>query len=539
MRSEKASEPLRFELFSSDGAVEDATESAAAIPEVSPSAQHPAVMPALSDVPRRNLVALPKAPERAFREPVSPRPAHSAPPATPAPPAPGAVSDAAISVSELYERVSAALQDEFGGRLWVVGEVRKVTSSATGHRFIELSDRQGGATGPDRSPGRYRQAAPANLDVACWARDWPSIAAELEAVGIELVPGLVVRVRGSVGVWQGASKLRFSMDLLDVEALVGGIAASRRRLLQALEREALLEANRRLPVPLVPMRVGLVTSAGGEAYRDFMGQLDRSGFAFDTRFEPALVQGAAASAQVALAIERLQGFEPDVIVVVRGGGAKGDLAAFDSEEVARAIATSCRPVWTGIGHTGDRSVADEVAQRSLITPTACGEAIVEAVGSFFDGLVERATYICEHARRTPTDAIAGLSQAAGRLTRASRHQLDRSEASVARAAGRAQHCGLVTTEQSTAAMRARAHRLAGCGRLALAESASSLGHRQDLLRAFDLHRQLARGWSLTRGADGRVLRSVKDAAPGAEIVSVLSDGAIASRVTGEPAQGGG
>ena len=202
----------------------------------------------------------------------------------------GAGSDAALSVGEFYERVRGALREAFPDEIWVTGEICKVTTSR-GHHYLELADHEGPAlkqadgTGSARSLTSARSAR-ATLEVACWARDWPVVQYELEAVGVELVPGLVVRVRGKVSVWEGGSKIRFSMTALDVEALVGGIAAARRKLLGTLAGENLLEANRRLALAPVPLRVGLVTSPGSEAYRDFTGQLARSGYLFDIRFEP-------------------------------------------------------------------------------------------------------------------------------------------------------------------------------------------------------------------------------------------------------------
>ena len=139
----------------------------------------------------------------------------------------------------------------------MTGEICKVTTSR-GHHYLELADH--GESLTPRGAGAGRGAA--TLEVACWARDWPVVQYELAAVGLELVPGLVVRVRGKVTVWEGGSKLRFSMTALDVEALVGGIAAARRRLLGSLAAEGIIDGNRRLPLPAVPLRIGLVTSAG-------------------------------------------------------------------------------------------------------------------------------------------------------------------------------------------------------------------------------------------------------------------------------------
>jgi exodeoxyribonuclease VII large subunit len=368
------------------------------------------------------------------------------------------------------------------------------------------------------------------MDVACWSRDWPIIGAELRSVGMELTAGLVVRIRGRVSVWEGGARLRFSMTDLDVAALLGGIAAARRKLLVALEQEGLLHANRQLPLPLVPMRIAIVASAGSEAYGDFTGQLKRSELAFEVRLEACLVQGLDAPLQIAGCIRRLHAFKPDVIVVVRGGGGKGDLAAFDSEDVARAIATSRYPVWTGIGHTGDQSVADEVAQRALITPTACGEAIVLAVTAYLDGIDARASAVGDRCR-TALQRLAGrLDEGKGRLAQAARHELDQAASALALARNRAVHGAIVGTERNRATVGRQCQDVVRIARHMLATADERHAHRRAVLDAYDPRRQLARGWSLTRGVDGRIIRSIGDAEVGDRIMTVLADGTLSSRV---------
>jgi exodeoxyribonuclease VII large subunit len=432
---------------------------------------------------------------------------------------PGASADAALSVAEFYDRVRAGLRAEFPRDVWVTGEIRKVSVNK-GNRYLELADH-------DAPRGR---SSTAMLDVACWSRDWPLIGAELQSVGLELTAGLVVRIRGKVGVWDGAAKLRFSMTDLDVASLLGGIAAARRKLLMVLEQEGLLEANRRLRTPLVPIRVGLVTSAGSEAYRDFTGQLERSGYAFSVRLEACAVQGPEAPQQIAAALRRLHDFVPDVIVLVRGGGGRGDLAAFDSELVARAIATSRHPVWSGIGHTGDRSVADEVCQRALITPTGCGEAVVAAVASYLEGIEGTAEAIVRGARDALDRAGARIDERRGRVARAARHELDQASSLLVLARNQAVHGAEVGLERNRAALAGQTQELTRISRHGLTSAEQRLANLHSVLAVFDPRRQLARGWSLTKTEDGRVLRSVAELAPHDTIVTMFADGNATSSV---------
>jgi len=450
-------------------------------------------------------------------------------------PVPGSASDAALSVSDFYSRVRGALRETFPEEVWVTGEIRKVTTSR-GHHYLELADHVDELARPaseDRAAFRGGPAGRnvnATLEVACWASDWPVVQYELAAVGVELAVGLVVRVRGKVTVWEGGSKLRFSMTALDVEALVGGIAAARRRLLGALAAENILDANRRLPVPLVPLRIGLVTSPGSEAYGDFTGQLDRSGYRFDVRFEPSIVQGPEAPSQIVGALTRLAFFEPHLVVVVRGGGAKGDLAAFDSEPVARAIAGAPFPVWTGIGHTGDRSVADEVAHQALVTPTQCGEAVVAVVAAYLEAVDRSARRLAQRIEARLDEASRELAGSSVSTCRAARHALDQSSANLRAAETRIGNAALVTIERSRGQLINRAQRLAAPSSQQLAVQTQRVAHQRAVLQLLNPQRQLERGWSLTRDRGGRIVRSSATLHRGVTLVTTFAEGSATSVV---------
>lgn len=437
-------------------------------------------------------------------------------------PVDGRSSDGALSIANFYERLRRAMAQAFPAELWVTGEIRGLRESR-GHRYLELADEGTDAHG--RAPAQQ-------LEVVCWSRDWPPVAAALAEAGVSLEVGRVVRVRGRVSVWEGGSKLRFTLSAVDVEALLGGIAAARHRLLQALAAEDLLEANARLGVPLVPLRIGVVTSPGSEAHRDFVGQLERSGYAFEVLLEPSLVQGPEAPFQIAGALGRLASRQPDLAVVVRGGGARGDLAAFDSEQVARAIATAPFPVWTGIGHTGDHSVADDVAQRACITPTACGQAVVRLVSDYLEGvgaLVERLSSL---ARARLEGAAAHLWTTRDAVSRGAGHQLARRADMLATTGARLQRAVEARVDQGANGVLRQATALAAAARRGLGGEERELHRRRQLLRAYDPRRQLERGWSLTRDRSGRLVRSRHELEPGAELRTRLHDGEVRSVVSG-------
>jgi len=202
------------------------------------------------------------------------------------------------------------------------------------------------------------------------------------------------------------------------------------------------------------------------------------------------VQGEGVAAVIAEGLRVVASYQPDVIALVRGGGSAADLVAFDAEVVARTIAELDIPVWTGIGHEIDRSIADEVAHTAFKTPTACAAALVErgrAFASLVEGMrseiVDRARQVIEHSGQRQADL-------AGRTARAARTALARHEERLAGITGR--------------------------------------------LRALDPERVLARGWSITRLDDGRLLRSVAEASPGDRLATQVADGTVASTVDKVP-----
>ncbi|HWD25281.1 MAG TPA: exodeoxyribonuclease VII large subunit, partial [Acidimicrobiales bacterium] len=389
-------------------------------------------------------------------------------------------ADGTLTIAAFYERVRDALIGAFPDEVWVTGEIRGFRESR-GHRFLELGD-----VGAESAGGRSAQQ---QLEVVCWSRDWPPIGRQLADAGVDLEVGRVVRVRGKVSVWEGASKLRFTLTALDVEALLGGIAAARRRLLLVLEKEGLLEKNRQHAIPLVPLRIGVITSPGSEAHRDFVGRLDRSGIAFELNLEPSLVQGSDAPGQLVAALSKMVEFGPELVVVVRGGGARGDLAAFDAESVVRAIANAPFPVWVGIGHTGDRSVVDEVAHSAFITPTACGEAVVGRVETFWDAVEHRARDLVGVVRNRLEMLADRLAAVEVDLGRSARHQVERRAGELVHA--RALSIRAVASRLGGEADRTgqRSKDLRGVARRALTGVAADLDRRTQVLRALDPRRQ--------------------------------------------------
>jgi exodeoxyribonuclease VII large subunit len=260
-------------------------------------------------------------------------------------------------------------------------------------------------------------------------------------------------------------------------------------------------------VSIVPLRVAVVTSVGSAAWHDFTDELESSGFGFHLLAFDARVQGDQAEAMVIAGIAAAVEHGADVVAVVRGGGARNDLAAFDTEGVARAIATCPLPVITGLGHEIDTTVADEVAHTALKTPTACAGWLIDRVQRFVDETEARWGVIVERAFFELATQIDRLESRASRV-------VTRTNSAIERSAER---------------LRSRQDRLVRTP-LTIERVDTSITERERRLALLDPARLLERGWTMTTTADGRIVTSARDLSVGDELITRLVDGVVRSTV---------
>ena len=426
----------------------------------------------------------------------------------------------ALSIAALYGRVQAALSRALprARPLWVRGEIQSV-SDRTGHCYIDLVD-------PDGQRGRD---APV-LKVNCWARTWAPLKAALDRQGIVLEPGTVVTLQGRVELYAPRGQLNFVATDIDVTALLGRMAARRAALLEALDSERLLHRNRSLEVPAVPLLVGLVASRGTEGYRDFTGRLMGSNFGFRILHASVQVQGPSAPKQIAASLSALFAKGCDVVVIVRGGGSKGDLAAFDTEPVARAIAMAPVPVWTGIGHTGDQSVADVVAHSAFVTPTECGQELVARVAQWWASVMGATGMVTSRAAEVIGDASLRDTRARARLCASARNQLDRHAERLQGRSVRLVNAGPHGMDTASTSLTQCSARVGAAVKVQLQRHGDRVLAWRQLLAAYDVERQLERGYTITLDDSGRLVRSASSLSPGAVLVTRFPDGTARSEV---------
>ena len=400
------------------------------------------------------------------------------------------MSERTFTVSEVLDEVDQAIASALPGPIWVRGEVSGLRRTTGGAAFFRLADAE------------FDETA---LEVSARGRVMFDIDKQLDATGVgALKDGVELRARGTVVTDHRQSRIRLSLLEIDPAFTAGRLAMLRAEVLRKLSADGSLTANGQLPTPLVPQRIGLVTSRGSAAHADFIGHLESAPFRFEVKTVHTNVQGEGASQAVARSIITVGREQVDVVAVIRGGGSKLDLAVFDSEVVGRAIAAAPVPVVTGIGHEIDRTVADEAAAVYQKTPTAAGEWLVGKVADYAARIDSARQHIRLEARHCVAKIDSELAALATAL-RGTRALLD-------------QHKVRLDHLRDAIADRARG---------VLSSETRQVASLSDWFSSMGVERTLQRGFALVTTGDGaQVIKSIHDVAPGDRAVVRFADGTV-------------
>jgi len=435
------------------------------------------------------------------------------------------------TVSRL-NREARALVEAGLGSIWLEGEISNFARPASGHWYFSLKD--------DAAQVRCAMFRQRNA-------------------GLGLVPrnGMQVLVRARASVYEARGEFQLVVDHLE-EAGEGELRRRFEQLKRRLAAEGLFDAGRKRPLPLLPRRIGVVTSPTGAALRDILHVLKRRFPAVPVVLYPVQVQGAGAAGEIAAAIRLAsERAEVDVLIAGRGGGSLEDLWAFNEEIVVRAIAASTVPVVSAVGHEVDVTLSDLAADVRAPTPSAAAELVVPDAAAWLHALEDAESRLFRAARRRLAASGENLGWAGRRLSqlhpaRRIEQQLQRLDDLDGRL-GAAMRGGLVLAAHRLAARHAelitRSPRalLAGLSRrLAVAsarlppalaarfeQARSRLGSSARALHAFSPLATLDRGYAIVTLADsGRIVTDVSQAPAGAEIEARLARGQLRARVTG-------
>jgi exodeoxyribonuclease VII large subunit len=447
-----------------------------------------------------------------------------------------------FTISQLGRQIQQLVQSEFWS-VWVVGEIQRINRKGA-HLYFELAEKGHG------------DHVDAKIEAVLWNRDRLRVERALAQAGVELTEGQTLRCRGQVDFYAPFGKIQLTIRDIDPNYALGVLERRRRETLAWLEKENLLDANRTLEIPSVPLRIGLVTSHGSAAYHDFLSSLVASGFAFEVVFAGASVQGKRAERSLVRALRALfrhhRDQDPlDLLVITRGGGSRTDLAVFDSRQIAAAIAKFPVPVLTGIGHDTDLSIVDQVAHSHFKTPTGVAEFLTNRVleaQADFEMLRERlgnsARHLLQHHQRQLAALPGAADLVSQRLVHAQRNaqklaqsvavlarsQLRQESARVSAVARRIPAPVARRLERAEQARKLAGERLRNASRRLLERAELELHPLERLCHQLSPQRILERGFSLTLDRDGRTIRDPRSIDTGAHITTRLAGGSIESVV---------
>jgi len=432
------------------------------------------------------------------------------------------------SVTELTARIRDLLAAEFTD-IWVEGEVSNCHEAQSGHLYFTLKD------------------ARAQVRCVCFRNQFRLLKFRPE-------DGLHVTVRGSVSVYEPRGEYQIYVEYIEPVGL-GALQLAFEQLKKRLEAEGLFDPARKKPLPVLPRRIGLVTSPRGAAVRDVVRILRRRFPNVHLVLFPVRVQGEGAARDIVEAIGFFNRRQfVDVIILARGGGSLEDLWAFNEESVARAIAAATIPIISGVGHETDFTIADFVADLRASTPSAAAEIVVRTrqefdrhLGQLREKMAQQTRYLLLERRhrmrelaahpgfrrleellrlyRQQSDEfIARLGQALqGRLELA-RRRFTVAQTRIAAFDLRARIAALrVRLEQRSGELRARAERLLVAKRQQLERLMLQVDERSPL-------RVLERGYAIVYDAAGNVVRAIEQVAVGDEVAVQLARGRLAVEV---------
>lgn len=378
-----------------------------------------------------------------------------------------------IDLFGLQSRLKQGIESLFPNRLWVKAEVSAVKARTGGHCYLELSQSD-------------EKGLVAKTGAIIWSSKYRFIAPYFESVtGSPISEGMVILVQVQVN-FSELYGMSLIINDIDPEFSVGVKELERQRTIERLQKEGLLGLQKELELPLLPYRLAVISAEDAAGYRDFMRHLAENPYGFEVApiLFPALMQGADCPQSIIAALDAVMGDSRDfdAVLILRGGGAKLDLACFDDYGLAAVIAQYPLPVLTAIGHDQDFHVCDMVAHEFVKTPTALADFILDIYG----------------------DEDERLTSCESRVRLAVNNRLYHEESLLDSLASRVRNgfaLKVVAMESALQVLQAR-------------------------IESADPRRILERGYALATDADGVVLKSVGGRRKGDRISVMFSDGTI-------------
>lgn len=402
------------------------------------------------------------------------------------------------ALHEVNEYIRRTLALNLPEALWVRCEIAQV-NEARGHYFIELVQKA------EDSDEIIAQAS-----AVIWQRSFRQLRGKLGLLIHDLLrDGMEIQLKARIE-FNERYGLKFIVEDMDPAYTLGKIEMRRRQTIEALRQANLIEQNARLPLPMILQRIAIISSERAAGYRDFIEHIQENpyGYQFKLQLFSSAMQGELVEQEMRKRLGEIERRQEqfDCVVIIRGGGARLDLAAFDSLTICEAIALFNLPVLTGIGHDVDETVLDLVAHKSLKTPTAVADFIINRNLLFENAIANYSGRIQIYSQQAIQNQQVVLQNFQQKLKNNARQQL-REEIRM-----------LDYIQQE----------IPKFATFQLKTANQILQQLEKMTALLSVEATLKRGFTLT-SQDGKVLKSSKDVQPGA-LVTRFADGETNSKV---------
>jgi len=404
-----------------------------------------------------------------------------------------------LTLSQLNTMIGREMKNAFPAIYRVIAETSDVRIN-NGHCYLELVEKNPNGSGLIAKARGY-----------IWANTFAMLKPYFEQVtGRTFTSGLKILISVSVDFHPVYG---YGLNICDIEPsyTLGDLQARRQAILRQLEEDGILTLNKELEMPDLPQRIAVISSATAAGYEDFRRHLtdNRQGFVFYPYLFPAVLQGDQTESSIISALDKVFQYKDlfDVVVIIRGGGATSDLAAFDSYELAANCAQFPLPVITGIGHERDDTVLDFVAFHRAKTPTAVADFLIEQTEETASALTDCQKNIQQTTLEILDDNSESLRSKTSHLSLYVQDLLEEKR-----------------TELELLRLKIEVRALA-----MLSNHKSRISEKESFFRISSPEYILAKGYSITL-KNGKAIKSAKELSPNDIIETVLAKGKVKSAV---------
>lgn len=447
-----------------------------------------------------------------------------------------------LTLSELNNTIKETIQEHFFENTWVVAEIGELKYNRNGHAYLELIEKEEDS---DKIIAKAR--------ATIWSYTLRMLRPYFETTtNQELTSGLKVLVSVSV---EFHKIYGFSLNIRDIDPTytLGDIEKRRLEIIFRLEEEGIIDLNKELDLPLVIQKIAVISSETAAGYEDFLKQLSANpnGYKFYTRLFPAIMQGEQTESSIINALDQIFQHEDffDVVVIIRGGGARSDLMSFDKYSLAENISQFPLPVISGIGHEKDISIVDLVSHTSVKTPTAVAEFLISQAAEFEAYIDDLLKNISSNALDILTDEqkridlIARqfvpniqnrlfkennrLSLLKERISNGSKHLIDTTSHNLGKYKSAIENNLRFTIRMRRKNMERFHEKLAFRTKIQLDEQLHKLSYFENSLAHLDPQNVLKKGYSITK-LNGKVVTKASKLKQGDKIETILYNGNFVS-----------